>query len=353
MANLIEQMNILKGLTDEHLATEVHAPSGSAPPFLVLSELNRRKGMRERYEQEAARHAPRTTVVDDMMTGLPAGGGDPSAAPPMGGGGIGPMPEQAAPPAGFADGGIVDYADIASKYQDRLTGLDDDKDRARALALLAAGAGIMGGGHSNTLQNLGLGINAGVSSYSDALKTIDTDELNLLRGITDIGQAQSAEELAKQDRDFRERQLAQDQSQFDARTTADNTPAAVRESLWYSDPATTDEQRAAYDKLHPSYNPNALNNDQLIGAKTDAIYQDALKAYPSTAYASPEEMAANQQRAQIAAYNRIAAAYGEVQARNWAAGMGINIPTGDLVTGGAPGTGAPANGAVSYTDYFN
>lgn len=349
MANLIEQMNILKGLTDEHLATEVHAPSGSAPPFLVLSELNRRKGMRERYEQEAARHAPRTTVVDDMMTGLPAGGGDPSAAPPMGGGGIGPMPEQAAPPAGFADGGIVDYADIASKYQDRLSGLSDDKDRARALALLAAGAGIMGGGHSNTLQNLGLGINAGVSSYSDALKTIDTDELNLLRGITDIGQAQSADELAKQDRDFRERQLAQEKQIADARLTTDRTPASVLETQAYM--AMSPEEQAAYEKLHPAYNPNALNNDQQIGAKADAIYEDAQKKFPVASYATDEERAAAMQKAQAEAYTRIKGAYGEVAAANWAAGMGI--AAGDLVVGGAPGTGAPANGAVSYTDYFN
>jgi len=206
--NLIEQMNVLKGLDDAMLQQEVKAPSGSVPPYLVLSEMNRRKDMRQRYEGELARRKPQTTVAADMMAGLQPGG--PMAAAPaidpaaMGSGaGI----AAAAPgggsmqPPGFADGGIVDFASIAKRYNDKLSGLDDDRDRARALALIAASAGMLGGGHSNTLQNVGLGIDAGVKSYGDAINTIDSRETDLLRNLTDL-------DLTQQDKAFREREFA-------------------------------------------------------------------------------------------------------------------------------------------------
>lgn len=206
--NLIEQMNVLKGLDDAMLQQEVKAPSGSVPPYLVLSEMNRRKDMRARYEGELARRKPQTTVAADMMAGLQPGG--PMAAAPaidpaaMGSGaGI----AAAAPgggsmqPPGFADGGIVDFASIAKRYNDKLSGLDDDRDRARALALIAASAGMLGGGHSNTLQNVGLGIDAGVKSYGDAINTIDSRETDLLRNLTDL-------DLTQQDKAFREREFA-------------------------------------------------------------------------------------------------------------------------------------------------
>lgn len=206
--NLIDQMNVLKGLDDAMLQQEVKAPSGSVPPYLVLSEMNRRKDMRQRYEGELARRKPQTTVAADMMAGLQPGG--PMAAAPaidpaaMGSGaGI----AAAAPgggsmqPPGFADGGIVDFASIAKRYNDKLSGLDDDRDRARALALIAASAGMLGGGHSNTLQNVGLGIDAGVKSYGDAINTIDSRETDLLRNLTDL-------DLTQQDKAFREREFA-------------------------------------------------------------------------------------------------------------------------------------------------
>ena len=217
MANLIDQMNILKGLDDAALQAELQAPSGAAPPFLVATEVGRRKDMRQRYEGEMARRKPSTTVVEDLAS-TP---GTAVGAPPTDATGIAaaqPGPEPA--PQGFANGGIVDaigYNDIAQRYQDRLSGLGSDKDRARALALLAAGAGIMGGGHSNTLRNIGAGISAGVGSYSEALKGIDSEELALMRGIADVGQLQHQEELAAMDRDFRERQLTSQEERDAAR----------------------------------------------------------------------------------------------------------------------------------------
>ncbi len=203
--NLIEQMNVLKGLDDAMLQREVKAPSGGAPPYLVLSEINRRKDMRQRYEGELARRKPQTTVAEDLGSGMQPGGPmaqSPAIDPAAMGSGAGiaaAVPGGGTP--GFASGGIVDLADIKARYNAKLEGLDEDKDRARALALIAASAGMLGGGHSNTLQNVGLGIDAGVKSYGDALTAIDSREAGFLRDLTDL-------DLTQQDRAFREREFA-------------------------------------------------------------------------------------------------------------------------------------------------
>jgi len=213
--NLIEQANVLKGLDDAMLQQQVQA--GSVPPYLVLSEMNRRKDMRARYEGELARRKPQTTVTEDLMGGLQPGGpmaAAPAIDPAAMGSGSGIAAAAAAPGGpGFAEGGIVsavpgykiggpvDIEAIYQRYNDKLSGLDEDRDRARALALIAASAGMLSGGSSNTLKNVGLGIDAGVKSYGDAINTIDSRETDLLRNLTDL-------DLTQQDKAFREREFA-------------------------------------------------------------------------------------------------------------------------------------------------
>lgn len=334
--NLIEQMEVLKGLSDDHLQAELKAPTGGAAPFMVASEVARRKDMRQRYESEAARKQPSTTVVQDLMAqpagNLPPGMGGPplAAAPPMGpAGGLpaGPVP-------GFADGGIVgavDYNDILKRYNERLAGLDGDKDRAAAMALLAASAGILGGGHSNLGQNLGAGIEAGVKTYSTELQNVDSSEMDLLRNIADLGQAQHSEELQRLQEERLNKGLAIDE----ARLTNERTPADILKFREYQ--KMTPAEKAEYERLNPPYNPNALPADALIGGKMDLIYQDAQKKYPIQQYDSPEDAAKKQQQAQLEAYNRIKASYGAIAANEWAAGMGLAL--GDLVVGSTPGAG--------------
>ncbi len=179
--NLIEQMNILKGLSDEALQGEMQSPSGAVPPYLVLTEVGRRKDMRSRYEGEAARAKRRTTVAEDLVI-------------PMGMGAMGGMPAGGIADAGvpgYATGGLVSYDEMAQKYNERLADLPSKKDRARALALISAGAGIMGGGHSNTLRNIGIGINAALPAYQEQLSAIDSEELALMRSLTDLGSLQN------------------------------------------------------------------------------------------------------------------------------------------------------------------
>lgn len=72
--NLIEVQDKLKGLSDQQLAQEMQMPSGSAPQYMVLSELQRRQDMRKRYEAAQAQ-APQTTVAEDALasSGIPQG----------------------------------------------------------------------------------------------------------------------------------------------------------------------------------------------------------------------------------------------------------------------------------------
>ena len=236
--NLIEQMNVLKGLDDAMLQQEVKAPSGSVPPYLVLSEMNRRKDMRARYEGELARRKPQTTVAEDLGSGMQPGGpmaqapaidpaamgsgmGIAAAVPGGGGPGFAEGGIVSAVP-GFARGGPVDLNTLYQRYNDKLSGLDEEKDRARAMALLAASAGMLSGKHSNTLQNVGLGINAGLQSYGTEIAAIDSRESGYLKDLMDL-------DLTQQDRAFREREFAYRQQNDAADRAAREAERLARE----------------------------------------------------------------------------------------------------------------------------
>ena len=60
--NLIELSNNLKDVPDHYLMNEVQHPTGAYPAYLVISELTRRKGMRDR----ALKNDPKSTVVEDL-----------------------------------------------------------------------------------------------------------------------------------------------------------------------------------------------------------------------------------------------------------------------------------------------
>lgn len=209
--NLIEQANVLKGLRDEDLQMEMKTPSGGAPPWLIATEVTRRKDMRQRYEGELARRKPQTTVVEDLAnTPTPAALNASMGPTPAAPGGIASAPVQGFARGGiveaahYAAGGQVDYGDIAARYNEELGGLEKKRDTARALALIAAAGGIVGGGHSNTLRNVGGGLSAFADSYGSGLQTIDSRETDLLRGLTDIGRLQNSDELERLNLSFRQ-----------------------------------------------------------------------------------------------------------------------------------------------------
>jgi len=125
--NLIEVQNALKGLPDQNLQQEMQQPQGNYPPFLVLTEINRRKTMRSEHQARMAGQAQpplSETLPAAMAPSLPPGG-----AAGQGGGGNGmlptkvggaPGPDYANPPTAnprnisapraYASGGIVGFA---------------------------------------------------------------------------------------------------------------------------------------------------------------------------------------------------------------------------------------------------
>ena len=72
--NVIEVQEALKDFSQEQLIKEMQMPSGQAPQFLVLSELNRRQRMKQDFEARQAQQQP--TVAEKLVAaaGAPQGG---------------------------------------------------------------------------------------------------------------------------------------------------------------------------------------------------------------------------------------------------------------------------------------
>lgn len=111
MANLLQTQDSLKSLSDQQLMSEMQDPTGQVPQFLVLSELKRRKDMRQQNQSP-----PSSTVADDLTQGPQQPGQSVATAPGM-------MPTQApqqpasapsmgirslaSPVPGMREGGVV------------------------------------------------------------------------------------------------------------------------------------------------------------------------------------------------------------------------------------------------------
>lgn len=116
--NILELQDNLKDLPDSVLMREMQMPSGNAPQFLVLSELKRRKRMRDEYQRQQSANTP--TVAEEVVTaaGMPQEGimGAARAMAPntnmaqnTGMDTAAPVPATRAPqqPQMMADGGVV------------------------------------------------------------------------------------------------------------------------------------------------------------------------------------------------------------------------------------------------------
>lgn len=113
--NLIDLQDKLKNLSEQQLIQEMQMPTGQTPQFLLLSEITRRKKMRDAFAQEQMKDGT-TTVAQDMVAaaGMPtefAGQMAGTMAPQTDmAGNTGAMPQQSAMPApvqAMAGGGIV------------------------------------------------------------------------------------------------------------------------------------------------------------------------------------------------------------------------------------------------------
>ena len=91
--NIIQLQDRLKGMPEEVLIGYVQTPTGEAPTYLVLSELERRKVMRDKYAGQQAEQPPvAEQIVSESMTEI-------MPQPPMAQGIATGMPPQGMPPA--------------------------------------------------------------------------------------------------------------------------------------------------------------------------------------------------------------------------------------------------------------
>lgn len=74
--NLFELQERLKDFSKDQLVKEMQAPSGMAPQYLVLSELQRRGRMEQAFANEQNKQGPQSTVAEEAVAaaGVPQGG---------------------------------------------------------------------------------------------------------------------------------------------------------------------------------------------------------------------------------------------------------------------------------------
>lgn len=74
--NVLELQDNLKNFSEDQLVNEMQQPSGNVPQYLVLSEINRRKRIRDDYQQQQQAEQSKMTVAQEKLAGagVPAEG---------------------------------------------------------------------------------------------------------------------------------------------------------------------------------------------------------------------------------------------------------------------------------------
>ena len=119
MMNVLQIQDDLKNFSEDQLIREMQQPSGSAPQFLILSELNRRKRVKGEFAARQAQNAP--TVAEEVVAaaGVPQSGmmgmSEAMAPASVESGGIGSMMPKTMKMGGeidsYADGGVIKAQD--------------------------------------------------------------------------------------------------------------------------------------------------------------------------------------------------------------------------------------------------
>ena len=120
--NILQMEDTIKGLSDEGLMGEAQRPTGQVPQYLVISEVQRRADMRNRYQQQQ-QEQPQGTVADQVIQRGIAGVAPP---PPEVGQAMYGGPPQAmngGPPQAMYGGGVVRMKDLGGvPYSDAWPG---------------------------------------------------------------------------------------------------------------------------------------------------------------------------------------------------------------------------------------
>jgi hypothetical protein len=161
--NIIQIQDDLKGVPDQALVGYVQNPTGQVPTYLALSELERRKSMREKYQQaQPEKKTVAESIIEEAQPQMPQGLAQlPEAQPMMQA--MAPPPEM--PVQQMAQGGLADL------------GMDNDMFNEESFAT----GGIVAfadGGDTETHLNVNTGkqqsvnANAPISKYLSAVSNI-------------------------------------------------------------------------------------------------------------------------------------------------------------------------------------
>lgn len=121
--NILKVQDTLKNLSDEQLAQEMRLPSGTAPQYLVMTEMQRREKMRAEF---SGQEPPKTTMAEEMS-------GEAPPEPPMDG------PPQEANAQGLM--GLPDQTMAGGAMRARISGQPQQVDGMTALPPQGMAAG--------------------------------------------------------------------------------------------------------------------------------------------------------------------------------------------------------------------
>ena len=232
MINLLQIQDDLKNFSEDQLVREMQQPSGTAPQFLVLSELNRRKRVKGEFAARQAQQAP--TVAEEVVAsaGVPQSGmmgmSEAMAPASVDSGGIGAMM-----PQNMKSGGVIraqsglpedqfedfdydavntlgdpiddstgltpklnltsmddDVLDIEQELRNRQASIESDRNFARNMALVQAGLGILASDKPTLAQAVGEGGQQGLTALTDANEKYQ-------EGLTDVLNARSKLQQAR------------------------------------------------------------------------------------------------------------------------------------------------------------
>jgi hypothetical protein len=231
--NIIKLQDELKGVPDNALVGYVQNPTGQVPTYLALGELQRRKSMREKFQQQ---QAPQTTVAEDLAAPPPPKNTEamPPQQPPVEEQGVASLPtgdmynEQNFETGGivaFAKGGTADeygiempvvpawddlkmeqfnamqqygvdpefYAKQSKKLLEERDALKGEKSDAGWMALLRAGLGMAAGTSPFALKNISEGAIQGITQYGADVKDIKSQDRLLKQADMKLSEAQNAQ----------------------------------------------------------------------------------------------------------------------------------------------------------------
>ena len=214
MQNLVQLQASLQNLGDEELQQEMQSPSGMAPPYLVLTEMQRRENMRNAYQGEMARFQENQPTVAQRFAG--------GAAPTPEGGPIISGLSEMRPMQKFQEGGIVStlppgagyrevYEQLLEEYGGRPTAFGGLRERLSAmeeaatereddavwLALVRAGLATAASDSPYVWQALGEGGVEGLTAYEETLDDVRAENLERLALDADLTAQEEAQALAR------------------------------------------------------------------------------------------------------------------------------------------------------------